>query len=128
MASILLGPMTTPLRSPAEVVFSDPMIPLDLTPSTGCPECVTLRRELDAALAQIAVLDAQVKELAIQLQRNSSNSSTPPSANPLDAPRPAPRPPTGRRPGGQRGHRGHHRTRLPASRVDEIIAYYSVKA
>ncbi len=123
MAPILLGSMTTPLRSPDEVVFSDPMIPLDSTPITGCPECVTLRRELDAAWAQIAGLEARVKELLLQNQRNSSNSSTPPSANPLGAPKPLPKPPTGRRPGGQRGHRGHHRLRLPASRVDEIIAY-----
>jgi hypothetical protein len=47
------------------------MIALESTPSPGCPECVKLRRELDAALAQIAVLQAQVKELALQIQRNS---------------------------------------------------------
>ncbi|GAC1451964.1 MAG: IS66 family transposase [Isosphaeraceae bacterium] len=99
------------------------MSPLESTPLTGCQECVRLRRELDAALAQIAVLQAQVKELALQIQRNSSNSSTPPSANPLDAPKPAPKPPTGRRPGGQTGHRGRHRARLPANRVDAVVTY-----
>ena len=99
------------------------MIPLESTPITGCQECVKLRRELDAALAQIAVLQAQVKELALQIPRNSSNSSTPPSANPLDAPKPVPKPPTGRRPGGQTGHRGHHRVRLPANRVDAVVTY-----
>ena len=99
------------------------MIPLESTSITGCQECVKLRRELDAALAQIAVLQAQVKELALQIQRNSSNSSTPPSANPLDAPQPAPKPPTGRRPGGQTGHRGHHQVRLPANRVDAVVTY-----
>jgi transposase len=91
--------------------------------NTECPGCLRLRRELDAALARIAVLEAQVKELLLQLQRNSSNSSTPPSANPLDAPKPVPKPPTGRRPGGQTGHRGHHRVRLPSSRVNEIVTY-----
>jgi transposase len=99
------------------------MIPLESTSITGCQECVKLRRELDVARAQIAVLQAQVKELALQIQRNSSNSSTPPSANPLDAPKPAPKPPTGRRPGGQTGHRGHHRARLPANRVDAVVTY-----
>lgn len=88
-----------------------------------CPGCVRLRRELDAALARIAMLEAQVKELLLQLQRNSSNSSTPPSANPPDTPKLLGKPPSGRRPGGQTGHRGHHRVRLPASRVNEIITY-----
>ena len=36
-------------------------------------ECVRLRRELDIALARIAALEAQVKELLEQLRRNSSN-------------------------------------------------------
>jgi transposase len=99
------------------------MISLESTPIIACPECVKLRRELDVALAQIAVLEAQVKELALQIQRNSSNSSTPPSANPLDAPKPTAKPPTGRKPGGQVGHRGHHRVRLPANRVNAIVTY-----
>ena len=88
-----------------------------------CPGCLRLRRELDVALARIAVLEAQVRELLAQLQRNSSNSSTPPSANPLHAPKPIGKPPTGRRPGGQTGHRGHHRLRLPPDRVHEVIVH-----
>ncbi len=96
---------------------------LESTPVPECPGCIKLRRELDVALARIAVLEAQVQELLVQLQRNSSNSSTPPSANPLDAPKPVGKPPTGRKPGGQTGHRGHHRIRLPANRVNAILTY-----
>ena len=92
-------------------------------PGTECPECARLRRELDAALARIAVLEAQVRELLAQLQRNSSNSSTPPSANPLGAPKPVVKTPTGRKPGGQPGHQGHHRLRLPPERVNTIVPY-----
>ena len=99
------------------------MTPLESTPLPECLGCVKLRCELDVALARIAVLEAQVKELLIQIQRNSSNSSTPPSANPLDAPKPMGKPPTGRKPGGQTGHRGHHRARLPANRVNAIVTY-----
>lgn len=99
------------------------MSPAELTPSPECPGCLRRRREHDAALARIAVLEAQIKELLAQLHRNSSNSSTPPSANPLDAPKPPGKRPTGRRPGGQTGHRGHHRLRLPAERVNRIVAY-----
>jgi len=89
----------------------------------ACRECGRLRGELDAALARIGVLVAQVKEPLEQLRRNSSNSSTPPSANPLDAPKPVVKPPTGRRRGGQNGHRGHHRMRWPQARVNNVVAY-----
>ena len=99
------------------------MSPQGSPPGTDCPECHRLRRELDAALARIAVLEAQVKDLLERLQRNSSNSSTPPSANPLNAPKPVGKPPTGRPRGGQKGHRGHHRTRLPKTRVNEVVIH-----
>ena len=72
------------------------MSSLGSTPGTECPECGRLRRELDAALARIAALEAQVRELLAQLGRNSSNSSLPPSADPPGAPRPVVKPPTGR--------------------------------
>src|SRR5450755_2732734 len=90
---------------------------------TECVECARLRRELDAALARIAVLEAQVRELLAQIQRNSSNSSTPPSANPLGAPKPVVKPRSGRRRGGQTGHKGHHRVRLPATRVNVTVPH-----
>jgi transposase len=93
------------------------------TPSTDCPECARVRRELDAALARIARLEAQHKELLAQIQRNSSNSSTPPSANPLGAPKPVVKPRSGRRRGGQTGHQGHHRVRLPATRVNVTVPH-----
>ncbi len=86
-------------------------------------ECARLRRELDAALARIAVLEAQVRELLDQLGRNSSNSSTPPSADPPGAPKPVVKTPTGRRPGGQPGHPGHHRRRLSPERVNLVVPY-----
>ena len=93
------------------------MVSDGLAPGTECPECTRLRRELDAALARIAALEAQVRELLAQVRRNSSNSSTPPSADPPGAPKPVVKTPTGRKPGGQPGHPGHHRHRLPPERV-----------
>jgi transposase len=82
----------------------------------ACPECAQLRK-------RIAELEALVRDLQERLNRNSSNSSTPPSANPLDAPRPVVKTPSGRKPGGQRGHPGHHRHRLPPERVQQIVPY-----
>jgi transposase len=99
------------------------MSPQGSVSGTDCPERHRLRGELDAALARIVVLEAQVKELLERLQRNSSNSSTPPSANPPNAPKPVVKPPTGRHRGGQNGHRGHHRTRLPRSRVNNVVVH-----
>ena len=99
------------------------MSPLATAPTPDCPRCVELQQQLDVALARIARLEAQINELILKLQQNSSNSSLPPSANPLHAPKPPAKPPTGRKPGGQTGHRGHHRVRLPAQRVNSIQTY-----
>src|SRR5512133_313418 len=57
-------------------------------PVASCPECVHLRTLLEAALQRIAELEAEVHDLRGQLTRNSSNSSTPPSADPPGAPKP----------------------------------------
>jgi transposase len=92
-------------------------------PVVVCPECVTLRALLETALQRIAELEAEVRDLRGQLARNSSNSSTPPSADPPGAPKPVVKLPTGRKPGGQPGHTGHHRQRLPAERVHHVIRH-----
>jgi transposase len=93
------------------------------SPVVVCPECVKLRALLEAALQRIAELEAEVRDLRGQLQRNSSNSSIPPSADPPGAPKPVEKRPTGRKPGGQPGHPGHHRQRLPAERVNHVVRY-----
>lgn len=78
---------------------------------------------MEAALRRIAQLEARVRELEGRLGLNSSNSSKPPSSDPPAAPKPVVKEPTGRRPGGQPGHPGHHRKRLPPERVDRIVAH-----
>ena len=63
--------------------------------------------------AQIAALTAKVSELTTKIEelthkKNSNNSSTPPSANRMDKPAPKSlREKSGRKPGGQQGHRGN---------------------
>lgn len=93
------------------------------TPAPVCQECVQLRKRI-AELERL-VLDLQklVLDLQERLNRNSSNSSIPPSANPLDAPKPPAKSPSGRKPGGQKGHPGHHRHRLPPERVNQIVRH-----
>ena len=69
-------------------------------------------------------LEARVCELEQRLNRNSQNSSLPPSQDPPSAP-PRPRQPrSGRRAGGQPGHEGKHRPLLPLERVDEVVEHW----
>src|SRR5262252_6047283 len=100
------------------------------TPGISCPECGKLRAALeqtqaalDQAQQQIAQLQAEVHELRCQLNRNSSNSSSPPSADPPGAPKPVLKTPSPRQPGGQPGHAGSHRHRLPPDRVQKVVTY-----
>jgi transposase len=86
------------------------------TGKPGCPNCIRLERE-------VAAMREEIAELRRQINRNSGNSSMPPSSNPPWAPRPAPRKPSGRRPGGQPGHEGHHRALLPVEEVDQVVRH-----
>ena len=89
--------------------------------TSGCPECQRLRRDLDAAQRRIAELEALVHELRLRLDQNASNSSIPPSANPPGAPRPVVKARSRRERGGQPGHPGYSRRRLPPERVDAVV-------
>jgi transposase len=70
--------------------------------------------------AEVEALKARVAELEAGLNQNSSNSSRPPSS---DAPgtRRQPKKPTGRRPGGQPGHKKHERALLPPEQVQHVV-------
>lgn len=93
----------------------------------ACPGC----RERDARIAElerrVAELEALARDLTARLGINSSNSSVPPSANPLDAPKPVVKKPTGRKPGGQPGHPPHLKQLLPPERVKEFIPLIPVR-
>src|SRR5919199_4706001 len=66
-------------------------------------------------------LHARIRELEARLGQTSANSSRPPSSDPPEAPARPKAPPSGRRRGGQPGHRGAHRALLPVEQVDEVI-------
>ena len=84
------------------------------------PTCAGCRE----LLKRVAELEARLRELQSQLGRNASNSSIPPSANPLQAPPPVRKKPTGRKPGGQPGHSASLRVRLPEERLTEPPVHY----
>ena len=87
----------------------------------GCRQRDAIIVELKAKIAaldqRVAEQDRRLAELEARLKTNSSNSSLPPSANPPSAPKPPGKPPTGRKPGGQPGHPGHSRPRVPAHQI-----------
>ena len=68
-------------------------------------------------------LEAKLAELQDRLRANSSNSSTAPSSDPFRAPKFKPKKPTGKPPGGQIGHAGHHRRLLPVDQVDHVVRH-----
>jgi transposase len=81
----------------------------------------TLRSENAALRAQNAALEEHIRELEARLGQDSSNSSRPPSSDP-QAPRKRQVLPSGRKRGGQPGHRGVFRRLRPVEQVDEIVA------
>src|SRR5580698_10603452 len=81
---------------------------------TGC-------RERDARISEmerlLQALLRRVAELEARLHTNSSNSSLPPSANPLNAEKPFKKTKSKRKRGGQPGHPPHLKQLLPPERV-----------
>lgn len=68
----------------------------------------------------VAKLVARIDELEAQLGQNSRNSSKPPSSDPPWTQRPS-KEPSGRKPGGQPGHKGAKRELLPPEKVDVVV-------
>lgn len=62
-------------------------------------------------------LQREVAELKARLNQNSSNSSKPPSSDPPSVKRAPPKRPTGKKRGGQRGHKPHRRDLVPPEKV-----------
>nr|AYM52798.1 transposase IS66 family protein [Simulacricoccus ruber] len=70
--------------------------------------------------AVIAQQGARISELEAQLRSTSRNSSRPPSSDPPGT-LPRRQAPTGRKPGGQPGHKGRKRELLPPDKVSECV-------
>ena len=80
-----------------------------------------LHLEIAALRAENAVLHERIRELEARLGQYSANSSRPPSSDPPQAPMRSKAPPSGRKRGGQPGHRGAFRALLPVEQVDEVV-------
>src|SRR4051794_30407414 len=81
----------------------------------------TLRLENAGLRAQNAALQERVRDLEARLGQTSANSSRPPSSDPPQTPARPKAPPSGRKHGGQPGHRGAFRRLLPVEQVDQVV-------
>jgi transposase len=86
-------------------------------------EVADLKAEIQRLRRSIATWKGKFQKANERSQRNASNSSLPPSANPLDAPMHAPKQPSGRKPGGQPGHPPYPRQRMPPARVTNVVPF-----
>jgi transposase len=73
---------------------------------------------------QVARQGEEIAELKRRLNRNSQNSSTPPSQDPPGAPKRKSPDPSGRTQGAQPGHRGKGRKLLPIESVDRVVEHW----
>ena len=85
---------------------------------------LALSAQVAALEARLAKQEERIAELERQLNRNSQNSSLPPSQDPPGAPPRKRAPSAGRRRGAQHGHKGHGRHLQPLEVVDEIIDHW----
>jgi len=70
---------------------------------------------------RVIELEARVRDLEGRLKLNSTNSSKPPSSDPVGMKRKPPAPPSGKKRGGQPGHRKAHRALAPPEKVRETF-------
>lgn len=88
-----------------------------------CPGCCARDTRIAELEAQLAEVQRRLAELEARLRTNSTNSSLPPSANPLDAPKPPKKKKSRRQPGGQPGHSPRLKQLLPPERVGNTVAF-----
>jgi Family of unknown function (DUF6444) len=74
---------------------------------------------------RVARQDERIAQLERRLNRDSRNSSAPPSTDPPSRTPKRGKDPSGRRQGAQPGHEGHSRELLPLAAVDELIEHWS---
>jgi transposase len=97
-----------------------------MSPHPSIPHSLwnTVPPEAQAAiLAVIASLEKRIADLEARLNQNSTNSSKPPSTDPpaVKVKRRPPAPPTGRKRGGQPGHKRHTRALVPPGQLRETF-------
>src|SRR5450830_1642121 len=86
-----------------------------------------LRREVADLRERVAQQEERIAELERRLNRNSRNSSLPPSQDPPAAPERRQAPPSGRGRGAQPGHSGHGLHLAPLESIDAVIEHWPAR-
>src|SRR5947209_19697221 len=101
-------------------MIAQPPIPAPLW-NTVPPEAqAAILALLDSLKGQVAALERRVGDLEARLKLNSTNSSKPPSSDPIGIKRKPPTPPSGRTRGGQPGHQRSQRRLVAPEAVRTI--------
>src|SRR5208282_1542181 len=83
-----------------------------------------LQSQVEALTARVARQDERIVQLERRLNRDSRNSSAPPSGDPPSRTPKRGKDSSGRSQGAQPGHEGHGRELLPLSAVDELVEHW----
>ena len=84
-------------------------------------ENLALKAQMVQMQNQIEKLQTEVEKLRERVNKNSQNSSKPPSSDPPQTPR-YPKPePSGEKPGGRKGHHGHGRKLKGSEEVSQFV-------
>src|SRR3954453_22743938 len=82
----------------------------------------TLSPEAQVAVSAVILsLEQRIADLEEKLNKNSTNSSRPPSSDPPSVKRPPPAPASGKERGGQPGHRRQARPLVPPDQLRHVI-------
>src|SRR3954468_761975 len=82
----------------------------------------TLSSEAQVAVSAVILsLEKRIADLEEKLNKNSTNSSRPPSSDPPSVKRRPPVPASGRKRGGQPGHRRKSRPLVPPEQLRQVI-------
>ena len=82
----------------------------------------TLSPEAQAAVTVVVQsLEQRIAELEERVNKNSTNSSKPPSSDPLSVKRRPPAPASGKKRGGQPGHRHQPRALVPPEQLRQVF-------
>src|SRR5437763_9616700 len=98
-------------------MIAQPPIPAPLWNTVPSEAQAAILALVDSLKGQVAALERRIKDLEARLKLNSTNSSKPPSSDPIGLKRRPPRPPSRRKRGGQPGHRKAFRALVPHQKL-----------
>jgi transposase len=107
-------------RAEAEAIY-------DAGRETVVAVLLRMDEQIQQLTKQVAKQGEEIAELKRRLNRNSHNSSVPPSQDPPGAPERKRPHPSGRSQGAQPGHKGKGRKLLPAEAVDRVVDHWPAR-